>query len=273
MQALLNIDPFVPTTQRHVRVRARTLPADTHFEPHRHPWAQLAYCSSGVLQVTVQTQREVTTIVPPSRAVWIPPDALHSVVVVEDAQFRTLYIAAASMPPIAHKNWAHSHVMAVSPLLRELVLALDEAPAPEREHSLAALITMEISAASTISLGVPMPPANSADRRLRALCEAVVHNMAAHKTLAQWAGAAGMSERTAARLFAQTLGLGFTQWRQQVALSHALPLLARGVAVGQVAPLCGYDSVSAFTAMFKAAMGHSPGYFSEKTGNVTVVTS
>lgn len=32
-------DPFTPSLRRPVRVRARTLPADTHFEPHQHAWA------------------------------------------------------------------------------------------------------------------------------------------------------------------------------------------------------------------------------------------
>src|SRR4051812_11820497 len=45
-------DPFRPSRGRPVRVRSRDLPADSHFDPHRHAWAQLAYCASGVLQVS-----------------------------------------------------------------------------------------------------------------------------------------------------------------------------------------------------------------------------
>jgi len=52
-----NTDPFTPTPERPVRVRARTMPTDTHFEPHHHAWAQLAYCASGILQVTVAAPR------------------------------------------------------------------------------------------------------------------------------------------------------------------------------------------------------------------------
>ncbi len=268
LQALPNADAFMPSTQRPVRVRSRHLPADSHFEPHSHPWAQLAYCSSGVLQVTVLGQPETTSIVPSSRAVWIPPAALHAVAVVEDAQFRSIYIDAQLLHFDKTQDWSKNRVITVSALLRELIHALGEAATgsgdTQREQSLAALIAYEISTASTQSLGVPMPSQGGADRRLRALCEAVMQQPAAHKTLAQWAGSAGMSERTAARLFQQSLGMGFTQWRQQAVLAHALPLLARGAAVGQVASICGYDSASAFTAMFKAALGHAPGYFSVK---------
>ena len=86
---------FTPSPRRPVCVRSRSLLADTHFEPHSHPWAQLAYCATGVLQVTAESGtdgREISYIVPPSRAVWIAPGARHHVTVLEAAEFRTLYI-------------------------------------------------------------------------------------------------------------------------------------------------------------------------------------
>ena len=61
-----------------------------------------------------------------------------------------------------------------------------------------------------------------------------------------------------ARLFRDEPGTTYQQWRQQAVLAHALPLLARGVAVSDVAAATGYASDSAFTAMFKSAMGVPP---------------
>jgi len=49
-----------------------------------------------------------------------------------------------------------------------------------------------------------------------------------------------------------------SRWRQQVVLAHAMPMLARGVSVGRVAEASGYASESAFSAMFKSAMGLPP---------------
>jgi AraC-like DNA-binding protein len=255
-------DSFQPTRARPVRVRSRHLPADAHFEPHRHPWAQLAYCASGILQVSAaapaSASGEITFIVPPSRAVWIAPRAQHSVHVLEAAQFRTLYID----PSVAPRPWDECRVLVVSPLLRELVPALDEPGlARERERLLTALLLDELRSAATQQLGVPLPPAQTGDKRLRALCEAVLRAPAQRSTLAQWAADVGASERTMARLFREQLGTSYQQWRQQAVLAHALPLLARGVAVGQVATASGYASESAFTAMFKAAMGQPPSRF------------
>ncbi|MDP3350969.1 MAG: helix-turn-helix transcriptional regulator [Hydrogenophaga sp.] len=249
-------DPYRPTPDRPVRCRARHLDGDNQFEPHHHAWGQLAYCASGLMQVTVLQAPETTTIVPPSRAVWIPPGARHAVTIVEAAQLLTLYIDASAVP--AH--WTHSRVMVVSPLLRELVHALDrpQPPAADAERALLTLLFHEMEHADTQPLGVPMPSANSGDRRLRNLCEAVVQAPAQHATLAAWSVQAGASERTLARLFRDELGTSFQRWRQQVVLAHAMPMLARGVSVGRVAQASGYASESAFSAMFKSAMGLPP---------------
>ena len=196
---------------------------------------------------------------PPSRAVWIAPGARHHITVLEAAEFRTLYIDASATPV----QWQGCRVMVVSPLLREAIAALDALPTPPpaREQLLSALVLDEITHASTVALGVPLPHPHSGDKRLRALCEAVLRAPGEHARLAAWAEDRGASERTMARLFQAELGLSFQQWRQQAILAHALPLLARGQPVSQVAAASGYASDSAFSAMFKTAMGQPPSHF------------
>lgn len=265
--AIGDTDAFKPSPQRPVRCRARAMGHDTQFEPHHHPWGQLAYCGSGLLQVTVADPpangapgRETTTIVPPSRAVWIPPGARHAVTMLEASSLLTLYVDAS----VVAADWHRSRVLVVSPLLRELVLAMDQphhAVDALRQRALATLVLAEMAHAPTLPLGVPMPDPQRADRRLRALCEAVLNAPAQHATLSAWAADSGASERTLARLFRDELGMGFQRWRQQVVLAHALPMLARGTPVSQVAAASGYASDSAFTAMFRTAMGQPPTRF------------
>lgn len=263
-----DMERFTPQPQRPVRVRARHMDADTHFEPHSHAWAQLAYCASGLVQVSAAQRRgsadEVTYIVPPSRAVWIAPGARHHVNVIEAAELRTLYIAAQALPA----DWQDCRMLVVSPLLRELLGALEplsQAPASsEREQWLMQLVLDELRRADTQALGVPLPHPQEGDKRLRALCEAVLRQPDRQATLAAWSAEVGASERTLARLFREELGISYQQWRQQALLAHALPLLARGLTVGQVALMSGYASDSAFSAMFKQAMGQSPGRFQKR---------
>ncbi|WP_284466242.1 AraC family transcriptional regulator, partial [Diaphorobacter nitroreducens] len=215
---------FVPSRERPVRAKHRELRADTQVRPHSHPWAQVAISTTGVLRLTVPRG---TYIVPPSRALWIPPGVEHAVTMVEDADLRTLYFyqpPGRCGPAVARAQeepWRQCRVLDVSELLRAVVREMptdpdDGAPPPpellHRERHLSALILDELRRASSVRLGVDLPR----DKRLRHLCEAVLADPTRHDTLADWARDTGASPRTVARLFRQELGSTFTQWRQQV---------------------------------------------------------
>ena len=137
--------------------------------------------------------------------------ARHSVHVLESAQFRTLYLHASVTPP----DWSGCRVLHVSALLRELVQALDAPALPRpREQLLCSLVLEELRHADPQALGVPLP-APGGDKRLRALCEAVLRAPGQRGSLAEWAADVGASERTLARLFRAELRTGYQQWRQQ----------------------------------------------------------
>jgi AraC-like DNA-binding protein len=251
-----------PTAARPVRSRARSLAMDAHIEPHQHPWSQFTYCASGLMQVTVtQGERQTTYIVPSSRAVWLPPHVQHTVVVLETAELRTVDINPSVLPP----DWTECRVLVVSRLLRELIHALEGSEAGPREDAIMALAMDEITHADTQALGVPMPHPEHGDKRLRALCEAILRDPAEKSQLREWVAQIGASERTVARLFRDELGTTYQQWRLQAVLAHALPQLARGLPIAQVAAASGYTSDSAFSAMFKQAMGKAPSHFQHKT--------
>jgi len=74
----------------------------------------------------------------------------------------------------------------------------------------------------------------------------------------EWAAWAGISERTLSRRFVLETGFTYTAWRQRARLMRALELLAEGEAVTTVALDLGYDSVSAFIALFKRTLGVTP---------------
>ena len=57
--------------------------------PHHHDCAQIALSATGVVRMTMA---DGTFIVPPSRALWIPPGVEHAVTVVEDSELLTLYL-------------------------------------------------------------------------------------------------------------------------------------------------------------------------------------
>ena len=262
---------YVPTAARPVRAKQRWLAADTQVLPHSHPWAQVAISTTGVIRLTVS---HGTYIVPPSRALWIPPGVEHAVTMVEDADLRTLYFhqpqgqCGPSPAPGAAPDpaaWRQCRVLEVSELLRALVREMpttpDGGPASTaadllREQHLSALVCDELARAAAVKLGVDLPQ----DKRLRHLCEAVIADPTRHDTLADWAQDTGASPRTVARLFRSELGSTFTQWRQQVILAKAVSLAAGRMPMGQIAAELGY-SASAFSAMVRKSVGQPPGRF------------
>jgi methylphosphotriester-DNA--protein-cysteine methyltransferase len=124
----------------------------------------------------------------------------------------------------------------------------------------------ELTHADTQALGVPMPHPQTGDKRSARPVRSGAAR--ARRNAPRWLNGPphGASERTVARLFRDELGLSYQQWRQQAILAHALPLLTRGQPVSAVAAASGYASDSAFTAMFKAAMGQPPSHFQARTG-------
>ena len=67
---------------------ARSYGSGVRLDPHLHRQAQLVFAAKGVMQV--QTPRGVW-LVPPERAVWVPPRLVHSIDVLSDIEMRTVY--------------------------------------------------------------------------------------------------------------------------------------------------------------------------------------
>ncbi len=70
-----------------------------------------------------------------------------------------------------------------------------------------------------------------------------------------------MSRRTFTRMFRRETGLSLSTWRQQACLLSALPRLTEGEPVTSVALDLGYNSVPAFTTMFKRMLGAPPRHY------------
>jgi AraC-like DNA-binding protein/quercetin dioxygenase-like cupin family protein len=221
------------------------------IEPHCHPRAQLTWAASGVMTVTAARGNWV---VPPNRALWIPAQIEHEIRMSGAVAMRAIYID----PAVAGTVAEDCKVILVSPLLRALMLELVAAPLDYDETGrfghVAALFLDEIRVLDAQPLHVPMPN----DKRLRRLCEALLRNPGRRETLQEWSTLCGASSRTLARLFERETGMRFVDWRHLVRLTEALVRLAQGHDVGVVARAVGYESVSAFSAMFRQILGKTP---------------
>lgn len=234
----------------HVAVVSRDAPRFASRR-HSHPQAQLIYAITGVVSVTTA---DGTWVVPPSRAVWVPAGVEHDTRSHSAVQFRSLLIDPAEVAGLPVVCTA----IEVTPLLRELILRLVAvAEAPERvelRDVVTQLLLMELASLPVEPLSLPRPQ----HAQLARFCEQIRNEPAAAVSLEQAAGALHMSRASFMRLFQRETGMSFLRWRQQARLLHALSLLAERQSILNVALACGYDSPSAFSAMFRRVLGKSP---------------
>ncbi|MVW79752.1 AraC family transcriptional regulator [Bordetella sp. 02P26C-1] len=255
---LVHIEP-ASTVLRPVTALAKAYSPSQTTGAHSHEEGQLIYAIEGVMRVT--TPDGVWTL-PPLRALWVPPGVTHGIEMMGAVQMRSLYLHGAAAATL----WRHCQVIEVSGLLRELILALAAQPqeyaVEGRGGQIAALLLTELHDAPRIPIRIPWPR----DRRLQTVCRTILLQPDLNRTVHEWGEEVGASGRTLIRLFQSELGLNYRQWVQQVRLADAVNRLSLGQAVARVAAELGYRSPSAFTAMFRRALGKSPQAFLRTSG-------
>ncbi|WP_223115540.1 AraC family transcriptional regulator [Luteimonas suaedae] len=223
---------------------------------HCHAHAQFLYACAGVMSVVTP---QTSFVIPPQRAVWLPAEMVHEVSCRGAVSLRTLYI-----DPLYDTDPNSCRVLEVSDFLKALVLEVVKFPAEYdlegREGRIVHLLLDEIRRMPSAPYHVPMPT----DPRLVRLCKAIIANPADHRDIDALSSLIGMSRRTFTRAFKQELGMGFALWRQQVRLMAAVSLLAAGRTITSVALEVGYESPSAFTAMFHRAFGEPPSAYASR---------
>ncbi|WP_283742527.1 AraC family transcriptional regulator [Streptomyces iconiensis] len=240
-----------PSSGHALVVRGFTLARGHWFTEHLHPAHQLAWCRSGLL--TVRTTGG-TWLLPPSMALWIPAHTPHATGATSATQMRSPYIEPAHCPV----TWTEPTVVAVPPLLRELIGHLSLTDLEELARARAEAVLFDLLRpvpARDIALTWPTDP------RARLVADSLHADPADGRALAGWASLAGASARTLARLFTAETGIGFGRWRERLRVQEAMPHLACGRSVESTAHRVGYASTSAFIAAFRRTVGLTPGQF------------
>jgi AraC-like DNA-binding protein len=229
--------------------------------PHSHDWHQLIYASEGAMWVRTE---QGDWVAPPHRAVWAPAGVRHGIEMSGPVFVQTLYLAprlAASAPP-------QCCAVNVSPLLRELVRhvvnlgTLDERiPAQAR---LLGVLLDQLSLLPAVPLQLPWPT----DERATRAADWLREHPADAGDIERTARRVACGARTLERLFRKETGITFGKWRQQLRLLQAMQSLAAGRSVAATAAGAGYDSPSAFIAMFRRTLGTTPRRYFEAEGTI-----
>ncbi len=223
---------------------------------HTHERVQLLHAISGIMQLEAD---EGTWIVPPGFALWIPAGVRHLLRTTR-VTTRSLYFRVPALRPAPQA----CQVVEVSPLLRQLIDAAAQLPVlydvRQRDGALMRLLVLEASQSPPAPFHLPMPR----DAALAAMCSAFFAAPMQTVTPAQWAAALHVSERTFYRRFVAGTGMNFIEWRRKACVFVAISRLSRGDSVTSIALDMGYESPSAFSAMFSKATGQPPSAYARR---------
>jgi AraC-like DNA-binding protein len=246
--------PVQGDLSRPIVTRCTTYAPGHQIKLHWHARAQFAFALEGTMRV--RTARQVW-IVPPTRALWIPAHTAHEVQMYSAVRMHSLYLdqsTASGMP-------ASPAVFSVTPLLRELIVRAVMLPSNYDESGsdglLMRLLTAEIRRLAPCALDLPLPLSGDLSR----LCEQVLADFSRRRPCGADARRMNVSARTLYRRFLRETGITFARWKQQARLLESIRRLAEGTPVTAVAIDLGYESPSAFSTMFKRAVGVAPRAF------------
>ena len=221
--------------------------APRELAPHRHARGQLFASTAGLLTVETPAGR---WLLPPDRALWVPPGAEHAAHAHGAMTGWSLYVAGPACTGLPQTPRA----LQVTPLLREAIARAATWTPPGRsltvdEDRLAGVIVAEIAAADPE----------------RSLQDLAVDRPDDPRGLDAWARGAAMSTRSFTRRFRAETGLPFAAWRAQLRMLLAIERIAGGASITAIAGELGYSTPSAFSAAFRRVFDTPPHHFAPRT--------
>ncbi|WP_228988753.1 helix-turn-helix transcriptional regulator [Streptomyces sp. DH8] len=235
--------PVAPT-------RTQRLAPGGEIDAHRHDDHQIVYASRGTIAVTTDAG---SWIAPATRALWIPAGTVHQHQAHGELDLHLVGLPITDNPLDLDKP----AVLAVSPLLRELIVVYTRHPGndspPHRRLRAVMLDQLTLSPERPLHLPAPTAPL------IRELHDILRADPADNRSLDDLGRQIGASARTLSRHLRGDLGLTYPEWRTQIRLHHALILLADDTPVTTVAHHCGWSSASTFISVFRRTFGHTPG--------------
>jgi AraC-like DNA-binding protein len=242
-------DTFDPDSFEAEVIGLATSLGDHDSGSHLHQRGQLLYARRGCIRITLADR---LCLLPPSRAVWIPPHTAHRAVMQQTVDYRSLWFR----PDLSTSLPNDVRVIDVRPLLRAVLESIALADFHEdwrhgRHAHLLGLCIHEIGDAPQEAMLLPLP----SDRRLVKLTSQPDRMPPELQVLEEAVGASG---KTITRIFQRETGMGYQQWRQQWRLMRSIELLANGHSISYTAAELEFSSDSIFISIFRKMLGDTP---------------
>lgn len=222
---------------------------------HSHSLDLLVFVKKGFLRCHLD---EGYWLVPAQSAIWISADVEHSNSYKKGTQFAYIFIAKEK----AAEN--HTRLLSIPNWIKELLLFLADHRYPTNsdalQHQMAAVLLMGLRQAEVLDFYAPLPSQKS----LKHMAEDIMRYPNQRKKLSEWAAIFNCSERTLARRIETYTGMSFSRWQQQLLVLLAIQQLSNSLSVKQISLNLGYESVSAFIALFKKHVQLTPRQFYQR---------
>lgn len=219
---------------------------------HSHPWHQLVFPFTGLLQTQVGDKR---FLVPHTTSIFVPAGVMHESLALTDTHFMGIYIN----PKFCRSVELQVMPIVVSEFIKLLFVEIQtQFNSNCYDHSVqknlvnVLLDQIETSKVTDFKLLVPK------DRRIKQIFDCYNEDPSVPYTLDDWSCKVGATKRTLTRLFAKEFGTSFSLWRQHLRLVTSLRLLETDCSIQEVALLVGYQNDSSYIKAFKARFGITP---------------
>ena len=223
---------------------------DDELPIHQHRKGQLVVSAQGSI---VCRTLDGIRIVPSNGAVWVPGGVPHRIAISDNGRSYCVFIDP-DVGALPHSCATFS----INPMLREMIFHLAKLPPlyplEGPTSRLAQVLLDELAQMKAEPLHFPVP----SHPKIQQIAAELIDAPDDRRTVREWAKTMAMSERTLARLILKHTGMTFGRWRQQLHIVIAVQKLGFGTTIQVISQDLGYDSPSAFTAMFKKYMGQPP---------------
>ena len=202
-------------------------------------------------------------LLPPHQAAWIPAGLHHKTTLHAGGQTLAVIFAPGLVPAAGDRV----RIIAVSALLREMMLHSQRWPASRTESGAAAdsffqalgyVVAGALDDEMPLNLPVPADPvAAAATDYTRAHLD--------HVTVSDVTRAVGVSERTLRRVFQAQLGMSWRSYLLRARVLRSMAMLAESDrTVLEVSIAVGFDDVGAFARSFARHCGETPSAYKRR---------
>jgi AraC-like DNA-binding protein len=229
---------------------------ERNYDMHQHERDQLSFVEGGVAYITIENEY---LVVPAMHFLWIPAHTPHRLKVSHHAtQLHSFYFKASEKEFYKDigiyptnklitelikftERWSHQFVNFSEPFANMLLSLYDLLP---------------LFADQQVKLQLP----TSEHSKINLIIQYIHKKFDKDLTLREMTDKFSMSERTFCRLFKKELKISFFQYLKTYRIIQAIGLLQKrkDSSIEEIANMCGYESIAAFSNAFNEYTGMRP---------------